>query len=168
MWLLLVTAEKGCRKVSRLSWKSKTYLGVCHRHSLFTNGKKKKKKKLRCCGCLRFILKENLLMFTHNTTERKTIKSELNHTTSKYSWPATLLTRTIVGCVHVKKKIVLVPLKEEMTTLLTWVCSQTIKITGLVGQHWENFWNYCLLTEKWSYIFSLFRGNFSISGPRTS
>lgn len=101
MWLLLVTAEKGCRKVSRLSWKSKTYLGVCHRHSLFTNGKKKKK--LRCCGCLRFILKENLLMFTHNTTERKTIKSELNHTTSKYSWPATLLTRTIVGCVHVKK-----------------------------------------------------------------
>lgn len=165
MWLLLVTAEKGCRKVSRLSWKSKTYLGVCHRHSLFTNGKKKK---------------TTLLWLLKIHTQRKSINV---HT--QYHWTQdnkiraesyyqqifmtcyTLNTNNCWMC-PCKKKIVLVPLKEEMTTLLTWVCSQTIKITGLVGQHWENFWNYCLLTEKWSYIFSLFRGNFSISGPRTS
>lgn len=84
MWLLLVTAEKGCRNVTMLSCKSKTYLGVCHRHCLFTNVKKRY---LGCCGCFGLMLKEKLLMWTHNTNEPKTIKSEQNHTISKYTWP---------------------------------------------------------------------------------
>lgn len=46
-----------------------------------------KKLHLGCCGCLRFIPKEQLLMLTHDTTEFKTIKSELNHSTRKDLWP---------------------------------------------------------------------------------
>lgn len=154
MWLLLVTAEKGCRKVTRLSCNSKTYSGVCHRHSLFTN-KKTSSELLR----LLEILKQKLLMFTHDTTEYKTIKSELNQNTSRYSWPWVKLihvwfslviildTNNCWMCPCKKKKKEKTnsfsPSAEEMTTLLTWVCFQTIKITGQnVGQHWENFWNY--------------------------
>lgn len=82
---------------------------------------------------------------------------------SNHSWHEQLLDVS-----RQKKKKSFSPSDEEMTTLLNWVCSQTFKITGPVGQCWENLWSYCLLTEKLSYIFSVFRQNFIISGPRTS
>lgn len=150
MWLLLVTAEKGCRKVTRLSCKSKTYLGVCHRHSLFTNENK---------------TTSGLLWLLEIHTQRKAINVNTRHhwtqdnkirAESYYqqlfmtlSKPATLLVlfsdhswhEQLLDVSMQKKTHHFSPSNEEMTTLLSWVCSQTIKITEPVGQHWENLWN---------------------------
>lgn len=174
MWLLLVIAEKGCRKVTRLSCKSKTYLGVCHRHSLFTNEKK-------TTSGLRWLLEIHTqrkainVNTQHYWTQGNKIRAESYYQQlfMTLSNPATLL----VLCsdhswyeqlldVSMQRNIILVPLMRKWPHY--WVgCVHKLSRSLDLSANTGKTSGISLLTEKLSYIFSVFRGNFIISGTRT-
>lgn len=85
-----------------------------------------KKWHLGCCGCLRFIPKEQLLTLTHDTIEFKTIKSELNHSPRKDLWPWPKLQRFWFS------------LPIILDTNNCWMCQHNVLVPLM--RKWTHYW----------------------------